>query len=60
MNRVEALDIERELFEAYSGGSPDAYPQFKEAYKVLTRLRNSIQKQNIKNKIKRGLSKKQS
>lgn len=55
MTRVEAIDMARDLFEAYLGGSPDADHQFKEAYEVLTRLRNSIQKQNIKNKMKRGI-----
>lgn len=39
----------------YLGGSPDADKQFIEAYNVLTRMRNSIQKQSFKNKMKNNI-----
>ncbi len=53
MTRVEALDIARDLLNDYISGSPDADEQFEEAEKVLTRMRNSIQKQNFKNQFKK-------
>lgn len=52
---MEALDVARDLFMDYLGGSPDADPQFKDAYEVLTKMRNSIQKQNFKYKIKKDM-----
>ena len=45
MTRVEALDIAISLLNAYMSGSPDADEQFVEVEKVLTRMRDSIQKQ---------------
>lgn len=55
LTRVEALNIVRNLLYDYASGSPDADPEFIEAYEVLTRMRNSIQKQNFKNKIKNSV-----
>lgn len=55
MTRVEALDVARDLFMDYLGGSPDADPQFAEAYNILTKMRNSIQKQYFKNKMKNNI-----
>ena len=52
MTRVEALDVARDLLNDYMSGSPDSDKQFEEAEKVLTRMRNSIQKQNFKKKFK--------
>ena len=51
MTRVEALDIARDLLNDYMSGSPDADVQFKEAEEILTRMRNTIQKQNLKRKF---------
>lgn len=45
MTRVKALDIAISLLNAYMSGSPDADEQFVEVEKVLTRMRDSIQKQ---------------
>lgn len=56
MTRVEALDTAIDLFIDYLGGSPDADPQFREAYEVLTKMRNNIQKQNLKNKMKNRIN----
>lgn len=55
MTRVEALDTARDLLMDYLGGSPDADKQFIEAYNVLTRMRNSMQKQSFKNKMKNNI-----
>lgn len=54
MNRVEALDIAIDVLEGYftGNGASDDIPDFKEAYEVLTKMRNNIQKQSLKNKIK--------
>ena len=53
MTRVEALDVARDLFENYlNGNGRDVDPQFSEAYEVLTKMRNSMQKQNFNNKMK--------
>lgn len=52
MTRVEALDIARDLLDDYMSGSPDVDENFKEAEEILTRIRNSIQKQNFKRKFK--------
>lgn len=55
MTRVEALDTARDVLEGYmtGNGAQDDAPDFKEAYEVLTKMRDSIQKQNYKNKIRR-------
>ncbi len=57
LTKIEALDIARDVLEGYltGNGSSDDSPNFKEAYEVLTIMRNNIQKQNFKNKIKRGI-----
>lgn len=55
LTRVEALDTARDLLMDYLGGSPDADKQFIEAYNVLTRMRNSMQKQSFKNKMKNNI-----
>ena len=53
MTRVEALDIARDLLNDYMTGSSDADVRFEEAEKVLTCMRNTIQKQRFK-RIMRG------
>ncbi len=57
LTKIEALDIARDVLEGYltGNGSSDDSPNFKAAYEVLTIMRNNIQKQNFKNKIKRGI-----
>ena len=52
MTRVEALDIARDLLNDYISGSPDADIRFEEAEMVLTRMRNSMQKQKFKKLMK--------
>lgn len=54
---MEALDVARDLLDSYlnGNGSSSVDHDFEEAYKVLTKMRNSIQKQNIKNKIYYGI-----
>lgn len=42
LTRVEALDVARDLFYDYLSGSRSTDPRFKEAYEVLTRMRNNI------------------
>ncbi len=59
LTKIEALDIARDVLEGYlnGNGSSDDSPNFKEAYEVLTIMRNNIQKQNLKtqkrNKLRR-------
>lgn len=57
LTRVEALDVARDLLENYLNGNgrESVDPNFEEAYEVLTKMRNGIQKQNIKNKINYGI-----
>ena len=58
MNRVEALDIAIDILEGYftgNGSTDDEVPDFREAYEVLIKMKNNIQKQNLKNKMKRGI-----
>lgn len=52
MTRVEALDIARDLLNDYISGSPDADIRFEEAERVLTCMRNTIQKQRFKRIMK--------
>lgn len=44
MTRIDALNIAIKLFEDYLCGSPDAEEKFKEAQKVLIKIRDNIQK----------------
>lgn len=57
LTRVEALDVARDLLDAYLNGNGRSKvdPTFEEAYEVLTKMRNNIQKQNMKNKMKYGI-----
>ena len=55
MNRVEALDIARDVLEGYltGNGISDDVPNFRESYEILTKMRNNIQKRSFKNKMRR-------
>lgn len=50
MTRVEALSVVIELLENYLTSIEDDLPEYKDAYKVLLRMRDGIYKQNIKSK----------
>lgn len=53
MTQIEALNIAINLLNDYMSGSPDADEQFEEAEEVLNKMRNNLQIQQLKKKLRK-------